>query len=309
MPQWRIFVNFVGYSQSERFSAMKKRISYENIIKQDGRSFLLREDRVNYTSETGLHVHPEYEMAFLSEGGGIRCINDVVEEFGDEDIVVVPGGIPHGWFFDPALCSNDGIIRDCCCQFPFDVVSKLCVAMPELTEMTNFYRELKQAIKLTGNAHRKAKAFFDSVSGMSAARQALSLAELLNHIYEGGEYIFIGAPEILDIKGIQPRLKFNAIHKLIAENYMRQITLAEAASMVEMNKTAFCNAFRRMYGTSFVRYLTHYRMKVAARLLETTTMNIGDIAYKVGFNDIPHFNRLFSDHFHTTPTKYRRNIQ
>lgn len=287
---------------------MKKQISYENIIKQDGRSFLLREDRVNYASETGLHVHPEYEMAFLSKGGGIRCMNDVVEDFADEDIVIVPGGIPHGWFFDPALCPSDGIIRDCCCQFPFDVVSKLYQAMPELSEMTNFYRELMQAIKLTGTSHRKAKEFFDSVRGMTAAKQALSFAELLNYIYESGEYTFIGSPEIIDIRGIEPRLKFNAIHKLIAENYMRQITLAEAADLVDMNKTAFCNAFRRMYGTSFIRYLTHYRMKVTARLLETTTMNIGDIAYKVGFNDVPHFNRLFSDHFHTTPTKYRRNI-
>lgn len=288
--------------------AMKKRVSYENIIKQDGRTFLFREDVVSYTSETGLHVHPEYEMAYLSRGGGIRCVNDTVEEFGNEDIVIVPGGIPHGWFFDPALCPEDGIIRDCCCQFSFDIARRLCAAIPELGDMVKFYSELKQAIKLTGNAHRSAAAFFDLITGMSASRQALSFVGLLNEIYECGEYTFIGSPEIVDIKGVQPRMKFNAIHKLIAENYSRTITLGEAAEAVGMNKTAFCNAFRRMYGTSFIKYLTHYRMKAAARLLETTTMNVGDIAYRVGFNDVPHFNRLFAEQFHTTPTKYRQNI-
>lgn len=287
---------------------MKKQVLYENIIKQNGRSFLFREDYVNYVSETGLHVHPEYEMAFLSKGGGIRYINDVMEDFNGEDIVIVPGGLPHGWFFDPSQCPENGIIRDCCCQFSFGIIDKLCDVIPELISMVDFYRELKQAIKLTGSAHRNAAAFFDSVKSMSASVQALSFAELLNYIYESGEYLFLGSPRIIDIKGIEPRLKFNAIHKLIAENYMRTITLTEAADLVGMNKTAFCNAFRRMYGVSFIKYLTNYRMIAAARLLETTSLNIADIAYKVGFNDVPHFNRLFSNHFHISPTQYRRNI-
>lgn len=287
---------------------MKKQVLYENIIKQDGRSFHFREDWVNYRAETGMHIHPEYEMAFLSKGGGIRCVNDVIENFEDEDIVIIPGDIPHGWFFDPTLCQADGIIRDCCCQFSFETINKLNTYIPELNGMINFYRELKQAIKLTGNTHRSASEFFNSITKLSASRQVLSFIWLLNDIFESGEYTFIGSPEIIDIKGLMPRMKFNAIHRLIAENYTRTITLSEAADVVGMNKTAFCNAFRRMYGTTFIKYLTHYRMKAAARLLETTTMNVSDIAYKIGFNDIPHFNRLFTQHFHITPTKYRRNI-
>ncbi len=287
---------------------MKKQVLYENIIKQDGRSFHFREDRVNYTAETGLHIHPEYEMAFLSNGGGIRCINDVVEEFSVEDIVVVPGGVPHGWFFDQAQCPENGIIRDCCCQFSINAISTLSSEIPELNGMVDFYSELKQAIKLIGNAHRRAVIFFDSIKELSASRQALSFIWLLNDIFESGEYTFIGSPEIIDIKGLQPRMKFNAIHRLITENYTRTITLREAADLVGMNKTAFCNAFKRMYGTSFIKYLTHYRMKAAARLLETTTMNVSEIAYEIGFNDVPHFNRLFSEFFHTTPTQYRRSI-
>lgn len=287
---------------------MKKHIAYENIIKQEGRSFHFREDMVSYAAETGLHVHSEYEMAFLSKGGGVRFINDVVEEFVGEDIVFVPGNVPHGWFFDPALCPEDGIIRDCCCQFSFDVINHLNVVLPEFTKMVEFYRDLRQAIKLAGEAHKNAVLFFDSINRQSASRQALAFLWLLNDIFESGEYVFIGSPDIIDVKGLQPRMKFNAIHKLIAENYSHPISLADAADLVGMNKTAFCNAFRRMYGTSFTKYLTHYRMKAAARLLETTTSNISDIAYQVGFNDIPHFNRLFSTHFHTTPTKYRRTI-
>ncbi len=127
-------------------STMKKHIAYENVIKQDGRSFSFREEHLNYAAEMGLHVHPEYEMAFLSKGGGIRCTNDVVEEFSGEDIVVVPGGIPHGWFFDPAQCPDDGVIRDCCCQFSFEIFNSLSSVFPEFTNVIEFYRLLKQAI-------------------------------------------------------------------------------------------------------------------------------------------------------------------
>ncbi|MEE0979917.1 MAG: AraC family transcriptional regulator [Muribaculaceae bacterium] len=287
---------------------MKKRVTYENIIKQQGRSFLFREDWIDHASETGLHMHPEYEMAYLSKGGGLRCINDVVEDFDGDDIVIVPGGVPHGWIFDAARCPDDGIIRDCSCQFSFEIIDRLCVAMPELNDMASFFRGLKQAIKLRDKAHRRAAALFDVIGEVSAARQSLSFTELLNYVYESGEYSFIGSPEIIDTELTRPRLKFNAIHKLIAENYMNTITLTDAADSVGMNKTAFCNAFRRMYGTSFIKFLTHFRMKAAARFLETTSMNVADIAYKVGFNDVPHFNRTFANHFHTTPSKYRREI-
>ncbi len=287
---------------------MKKKAIYENIIKSDFRSFHFREDRINYAAETGMHVHPEYELAYLSKGGGIRCVNDVVDEFYGDDIVLVPGGVPHCWVFDPAQCSADGIICDCCCQFSFETIEKLSHVMPELRLMAEFYRDLQQALRLTGVNYMNAIDFFDTVNQKSESCQSLDFLRLLNEIYETGEYQFIGSPDIIDVKGLQPRMKFNAIQKLITENYYRTIPLAEAAELVGMNKTAFCTAFRRMYGISFVKYLTHYRLKTAARLMLNTTQSISEIAYSVGFNDIPHFNRQFSNYFKTSPSKYRRNI-
>lgn len=287
---------------------MAKSIIYENIIKAEEHSFLLREDYINYASEVGLHIHPEFEIAFLSNGGGIRCIDDISEIFGDEDVVLVPGDVPHCWIFDPAACPEDGIIRDCSCQFELSMLEKMAVALPELAKMLGFYRDLNQAIKIEGEACRRVIDFFDSVRKLSAAAQALEMASLLNFIYESGDYKFIGSPEAIREKGLQPRMKFNAIQKLVTENYSRTITLDEAAALLSMNKTAFCNAFKRMYGTTFVKFLTSYRMQVAARLLETTASNISDIAYRVGFNDVPHFNRTFSEYFHSSPGEYRRKI-
>lgn len=58
-------------------------------------------------------------------------------------------------------------------------------------------------------------------------------------------------------------------------------------------------------GRSLHQYLISYRIRRAVELLTTTSHPVSTIATMVGFNDIPHFTRLFHQRTGLSPNDYR----
>lgn len=278
----------------------------ENILKHPKRSFSFRDDKVPYFDELGYHVHPEMELMAITDCGGKCIVNEYTYDFEDFDVVFMPGGIPHCWILDPMLCKNDGIIYDCCTQFHESFLHQLSNVITELKPMADFYIGLRQAIRIKGDTAQMIIREYHNFLSYSDGKQAIVLIKLLNSIYESGEYHLMGLPCPEDIHISRPRMRFQIINKLITENYGRKITLSEAATAVNMNPTAFCNAFKATTGLTFNNYLTTFRMQIAARLLTTTMLNISEIAYKVGFGDFSHFTRTFTRYYEMSPSEYRK---
>ena len=89
------------------------------------------------------------------------------------------------------------------------------------------------------------------------------------------------------------------------ENYHRKITLGEVADHIAMNKNAFCLFFKKSVNEPFTVYLNRFRLQMAVTLLNRTDQNISEIAYAVGFADIPYFNRCFKKEYGISPAEYR----
>ena len=53
-------------------------------------------------------------------------------------------------------------------------------------------------------------------------------------------------------------------------------------------------------------YLKAYRIEKASRKLLNTDMNVTDIAYSSGFNDLSYFIKTFKEIKGTTPTQFRK---
>jgi AraC-like DNA-binding protein len=60
------------------------------------------------------------------------------------------------------------------------------------------------------------------------------------------------------------------------------------------------------FGLHFPQYLTAIRLAEAKRLLLETDLTIAEIAYKIGFSSVPHFNRVFKSGEGTAPKNFRR---
>jgi AraC-like DNA-binding protein len=79
--------------------------------------------------------------------------------------------------------------------------------------------------------------------------------------------------------------------------------LARAASL---SVAQLCRVFQRDLGASPMKHLTRLRLERARDLLRKTTMNVGEVARAVGFNDPLHFSRAFRRHAGVPPSALRR---
>jgi transcriptional regulator GlxA family with amidase domain len=75
--------------------------------------------------------------------------------------------------------------------------------------------------------------------------------------------------------------------------------------MCHRSLSSFKREFQRCYGMPPGRWLLERRLERASALLNTTSMNVTQIAFECGFESSSHFSRAFKDKFGRTPRTFR----
>ncbi len=80
--------------------------------------------------------------------------------------------------------------------------------------------------------------------------------------------------------------------------------LPQLARMAGMSQTRLKDQFRQVFGTSIYAYFQQARMEQAALLLRQEGCSVAETGYRLGFENMSHFSRLFKKHKGITPKKY-----
>lgn len=91
----------------------------------------------------------------------------------------------------------------------------------------------------------------------------------------------------------------------IHANYHQFLTLNSTAEKLNVSPQHLSRAFSKETSTTFVDYLTNYRIEKAQYLLKYTSEKIQDIAAKTGYADAKYFCTIFRKHTGITPNQYR----
>jgi AraC-like DNA-binding protein len=85
----------------------------------------------------------------------------------------------------------------------------------------------------------------------------------------------------------------------------RKWTVAELAAVSAVSRSVLDERFRRLLGRSPIRYLTEWRMHVAADLLSTTDLSVAAVARRVGYESEEAFSRAFKRGLGSPPGAWR----
>lgn len=92
----------------------------------------------------------------------------------------------------------------------------------------------------------------------------------------------------------------------ISEHYGEDLSLDKLAASANVSKSECLRCFKASVQTTPYKYLTEYRLKVAAELLKNSDEPIGNIADSVGFRQISHFGKCFKEKTGLSPRDYRK---
>ena len=100
-----------------------------------------------------------------------------------------------------------------------------------------------------------------------------------------------------------PHLKKAVIY--IENNYPNAIALGDVMRAVALSHSSLTQLFKKELGMTPIKYVWHYRILVAERMLESTNLPIQDVATKCGFQTAQHFSRKFEESAGSNPTTFR----
>ena len=93
----------------------------------------------------------------------------------------------------------------------------------------------------------------------------------------------------------------------IESRFDESITLPDIAKAAGMNHTTLTALMKEELGLTAIEYLMKYRITVAKKQLEFTSVPIKDIANMTGFKTVQHFSRVFKSQTDATPAEFRKS--
>ncbi len=88
-----------------------------------------------------------------------------------------------------------------------------------------------------------------------------------------------------------------------------RLTLGQVSGQTGINQRRIAASIQQTFGCNFKTYVNRLRINESKRLLMESELHMGEIAFKVGFSNQTHFNRVFKSFEGISPSEFQENKQ
>lgn len=246
--------------------------------------------------QIGMHQQPTWELSYVIHGSGHRTIGTLTEPFCEGEVVLVIPDIPHQWKF-----SETDDYMECISIFFSPNLLDIIGSIPQMHEMTAFFGSQEEAVSFSGELRQRIAEQLQRMKSETEAERIATLLGLLVAISQSrGEMDIVGRRALTDCEQ-----RMYDVEQFLKCNLKRDLSVADIARHVSMHPSSLCSFFRRQTGMTLFARLTEIRLQSACYLLRSTHLTVQQVCYESGFNDVPHFCRIFKQTFGNTPKGYR----
>tara|TARA_R110000822_G_scaffold187752_16_gene326713 strand:- start:6649 stop:7677 length:1029 start_codon:yes stop_codon:yes gene_type:complete len=93
------------------------------------------------------------------------------------------------------------------------------------------------------------------------------------------------------------------------DNFSKPIRIVDVATQFGFSMRSFNRRFKNALGKTPLQYLQKIRLNNARELLQKSNLSVSEIATHCGYQGPASFNKIFNQHFSTSPTKYRETVR
>lgn len=251
------------------------------------------------------HFHAEYELHQIVKTNGKLFIGDAVCHFHPGSLFLIGSYIPHNFVSD---APPDAVIpgRDLVVQFRKEWIEACERALIEFQKLRSVFEEAVFGVEFEGDTPREVFALLDRMDQMTAPERLAAFISVVGLLGSCSRKTILGRKQFfLDTRSVSLR-KFNRVADFIHEHLQDELGLEDAAASVNMSYKMFSKWFADCTGIGFRKFLIKARINKSCEYLYANTHSIQEICFKVGFNNVSNYNRLFRQIMGVTPTEFRR---
>jgi AraC family transcriptional regulator, exoenzyme S synthesis regulatory protein ExsA len=99
-----------------------------------------------------------------------------------------------------------------------------------------------------------------------------------------------------------------SVAEIMEANFRYNLSLEEYAKLCHRSLSSFKREFQAHFQESPGKWLLQQRLGYSAALLRNSKMNVTEIAFESGFEDVSHFSRVFKERFGVPPMAFRQDL-
>ncbi|WP_153799008.1 AraC family transcriptional regulator [Foetidibacter luteolus] len=252
------------------------------------------------------HYHAELELTFILSGEGERYVGNSIEQFYGEELVLLGTNLPHSWFSSGSESQPVTAIVIYLKELFFD---NSWMASNEFEDIRHLATLMKKGIKVDQPVVEKLRPFFFELLNASAFDKLLILLQILQTLARNTQFRFLCEQGFGNQLNESDKTRINSVYDYVQQHYMKQITLTDIASRVNMSEEYFSRFFSKTMKKPFFEFLNEFKINRACKLLIETDKQISEVCYASGFESIPFFYRQFKKFKGCQPKNYRANFQ
>jgi len=251
------------------------------------------------------HAHEEYELHLVLKTSGKVFVGDYVGQFSPGSLFLTGPNLPHNWVTEES--SSDVVtLRDMLINFNHNTLKKAFEAFPELAELDRLLESSRSGIEFKNYDPELAKKNLELIRDSQGMQKLMHFLNFLMELNEWPEKVTLSLTKLNPNLSSSSQYRINEVVNYVIDNYKNNISLVEAAKIVNMSESAFSRYFMKTTGNRFSEFVSRIRLGRACVMLYETDKNISTIAFSSGYNNLANFNRQFVKLKGITPREYRK---
>jgi len=281
---------------------MKARL--EKIQPDFGASFVMKEFSNGIVlNKPNWHIHPEYEIVYISNGKGKRHIGDHISFYEDGDLIFLGPNLPHYGFTEDLVENHVEIVV----QMREDFLGNDFLSYPEMENIQFLFQLAHRGISFKNEIKHEVGRQLKEMLNMSPFERLLGLLRVLEMMATTTAFQILNATKVGFEVNPRDVNRLAAVFRHVESNFKEEISLNQAADLINMTLPAFCRYFKKTTNKTFTQFLNNYRISYACKLLSNEEISISEVSFESGFNNLSHFNKQFRKIVNCSPKEYRNN--
>ncbi len=253
------------------------------------------------------HFHSEFEIVYVIESFGKRFIADHIGQFKAGDLVLLGSNLPHFWKNDELFYKNDPRygVKAVVIHFPKDFFKDQISNYPEFYRIKELLQRASRGISFNLSVSKVVGPQLKKLLKLDGLERTLKFINILNDLALSDQYTLLASNSYMPNEVDWSGNRLDRVLYLVNAGYKKPIRLEEIADDIGMNANAFSRYFKDKTGKSFSQFIIELRVGYACKLLTEGKLNVTQVCYESGFNNLSNFNRQFRRITNYSPSEFQ----
>ena len=256
-------------------------------------------------SPTLPHSHPDNQIIYYIKGSGKEIIENKEYEVFPGTIFFISKDKKHSFIPSPGTSAEIFTLRF---EIVKNVIGDFKKDKRSSLNILKFFNSKRPSMWKTSNERKnQIDAIINKINELLRIKKFGYLIALNGYILLLLKEFLISIVERKKDRGLTIKDRFFIdITNYLKENVDKKINSKDVAKLFRISQNYLQKIVKTYTGHSFTRYFNEIKIDYSKKLLKETTLEIKEIAGKLGIYDINYFSRLFKKIEGVPPSKYRK---